>query len=93
MAIKRWRSGHSKIALCGRTRLGTIKTGHRVTALGRQGRAFMKKNMKYVAIAFVIFYLLSSPNEAAGFVNNVFTQLGRAGGSVSAFVDGLDLSP
>ncbi|WP_187357063.1 hypothetical protein [Actinomadura sp. CNU-125] len=52
-----------------------------------------KKNMKYVAIAFVIFYLLSSPNEAAGFVNNVFTQLGRAGSSVSAFVDGLDLAP
>ena len=53
----------------------------------------MKKNLRYVAIAFVIFYLLSSPRDAAGFVNNAFTQLGRAGDQVSSFVSSLDLSP
>ncbi|WP_018657746.1 hypothetical protein [Actinomadura flavalba] len=46
----------------------------------------MKKNLRYVAIAFVIFYLLSSPNSAANVVNNAIDQLGNAGGQLSAFV-------
>ncbi|WP_433336791.1 hypothetical protein [Spirillospora sp. CA-294931] len=49
----------------------------------------MKKNLRYVAIAFVIFYLLSSPQDAADVVNNAFTQLGKAGTQVADFVNAL----
>ncbi|WP_169744404.1 hypothetical protein [Spirillospora albida] len=49
----------------------------------------MKKNLRYVAIAFVIFYLLSSPTDAAGVVNNAFDQLGQAGSQLAAFVNAL----
>ncbi|HLV72875.1 MULTISPECIES: hypothetical protein [unclassified Actinomadura] len=49
----------------------------------------MKKNLRYVAIAFVIFYLLSSPTDAANVVNNAFSQLGEAGNQLAAFVNAL----
>lgn len=49
----------------------------------------MKKNLRYVAIAFVIFYLLSSPRDAANVVNNAFDQLANAGNQVAAFVNAL----
>ncbi|WP_153538283.1 hypothetical protein [Actinomadura macrotermitis] len=49
----------------------------------------MKKNLRYVAIAFVIFYLLTSPRAAAQVVNNAFDQLGNAGKSLSVFVSDL----
>lgn len=49
----------------------------------------MKKNLRYVAIAFVIFYLLSSPTDAAGVVNNAFDQLAQAGNQLAAFVNAL----
>ncbi|WP_242906756.1 hypothetical protein [Actinomadura terrae] len=49
----------------------------------------LKKNLRYVAIAFVIFYLLSSPQDAAGVVNNAFSQLGTAGDQLSSFVNNL----
>ncbi|GAA1549703.1 hypothetical protein GCM10009678_35620 [Actinomadura kijaniata] len=49
----------------------------------------MKKNLRYVAIAFVIFYLLTSPRAAAGVVNNAFDQLGRAGEQLATFVNTL----
>ncbi|MFG2005430.1 hypothetical protein ACGFNU_40410 [Spirillospora sp. NPDC048911] len=49
----------------------------------------MKKNLRYVAIAFVIFYLLSKPTEAAAVVNNGFDQLANAGNQLAAFVGAL----
>jgi hypothetical protein len=49
----------------------------------------MKKNMKYVAIAFVLFYLLSQPGNAANVVNSAFAMLGNAGDSIATFVNGL----
>jgi hypothetical protein len=49
----------------------------------------MKKNMKYVIIAFLLFYLLSQPGEAAQAVNNAFGMLGDAGDSLATFVNGL----
>ncbi|WUI02266.1 hypothetical protein OHR68_10805 [Spirillospora sp. NBC_00431] len=48
-----------------------------------------KKNLRYVAIAFVVFYLLSRPTDAADLVNNTFDQLGTAGDQLAAFVEGL----
>jgi hypothetical protein len=47
------------------------------------------KNMRYVAIAFVIFYLLSQPDNAANVVNNAFSALGNAGDSLATFVNRL----
>lgn len=47
----------------------------------------MKKNLRYVAIAFVIFYLLSSPNAAAHVVKNALGELGKAGDQMSSFVN------
>lgn len=49
----------------------------------------MKKNLRYVAIAFVIFYLLSQPTNAAAVVNNAFSMLGDAGDSLAQFVNRL----
>lgn len=49
----------------------------------------MKKNLRYVAIAFVIFYLLSQPRNAADVVNNAFSALGDAGDSLAQFVNSL----
>ncbi|WP_165975629.1 hypothetical protein [Actinomadura rubrisoli] len=48
-----------------------------------------QKNLRYVAIAFVIFYLLSSPQDAADVVNNTFSKLGEAGDQLSSFVNNL----
>jgi hypothetical protein len=49
----------------------------------------MKKNLRYVAIAFVVFYLLSQPTNAASVVNNAFSKLGDAGNSLGQFVNHL----
>ncbi|MFC0039992.1 MULTISPECIES: hypothetical protein [Actinomadura] len=46
----------------------------------------MKKYGRFVAIAFVIFYLLSSPRAAADVVNNAFARLGDAGNQLGTFV-------
>lgn len=49
-----------------------------------------KKNLQYVAIAFVIFYLLSQPRNAANVVNNTLSALGDAGDSVATFVNAIN---
>jgi hypothetical protein len=48
-----------------------------------------QKNMKLIALAFVIFYLLSQPANAANVVNNAFSALGDAGDSLATFVNRL----
>ncbi|GAA3923550.1 hypothetical protein GCM10023085_00930 [Actinomadura viridis] len=48
-----------------------------------------KKHLRYVGIAFLAFYLLSSPRDAAAVVNNAFAQLGEAGNQIAAFVNAL----
>jgi hypothetical protein len=49
----------------------------------------MKKNLRWVAIAFVAFYLLSQPTNAAGVVNNAASALASAGTSLAQFVNHL----
>lgn len=49
----------------------------------------MNKNVKYVAIAFVLFYLLSQPRAAAEVVNNAFDSVGKAGTQLATFVNTL----
>jgi hypothetical protein len=71
-------------------REGTLGHKHWVSvSRGTQGQAMMKKNMKYVAIAFVLFYLFSQPGNAARVVNNAFSLLGDAGNSLAQFVNQL----
>jgi hypothetical protein len=48
-----------------------------------------KKNLQRVGIVFLIFYLLTSPRDAANMVNNAFSQLGEAGNQLAAFVNAL----
>src|SRR5690606_20363449 len=88
-AIKRFPPRHSKIALCGLTRTGTIGSGQLCRCATTRDGVRMKKNLRYVAIAFLIFYLLSSPTDAANVVNNAFSQLGEAGNQLAAFVNAL----
>lgn len=49
----------------------------------------MKKNLRYVAIAFVIFYLLSSPQDAAGVVRTAFAKIIWTGHQLAIFVNAL----
>ena len=49
----------------------------------------MKKNLRYVAIAFVIFYLLSNPRGAAALVESAFRGLIHAAEQLSIFVSAL----
>lgn len=48
-----------------------------------------RDNRAKVALAFVVFYLLSQPTHAADVVNNGFVQLGHAGDSLAQFVNHL----
>ena len=49
----------------------------------------VKKYGRYVAIAFVAFYLLSQPTNAANVVDRAFQALGDAGNSLAAFVNAI----
>lgn len=48
-----------------------------------------KKLIQYIVIAFVAFYLLSQPTNAAHTVNAGFSKLGDAGNAVGRFVNQL----
>jgi len=52
----------------------------------------MNKNVRYLAIAFVIFYLFSQPENAAAVVNNAFSAVGDAGTQLAKFVNTLGAS-
>lgn len=49
----------------------------------------MKKYLGWIAIAFVAFYLLSSPQGAASVVDGTVNWLGNMGDSLSTFVESL----
>lgn len=49
----------------------------------------MKKNLRYVAIAFVIFYLLSSPTGAAHTVKKAAGGVATAATRLATFVNAL----
>jgi hypothetical protein len=46
----------------------------------------MKKNLRYVAIAFLVFYLVTKPTNAADVVNRAFGALASAGDSMGQFM-------
>ncbi|GAA0942065.1 hypothetical protein [Actinocorallia libanotica] len=49
----------------------------------------MNQKVRYVAIAFVIFYLISQPTAAAGVVNNAFSAIGDAGNQLGVFISSI----
>jgi hypothetical protein len=49
----------------------------------------MKKYLSWALMAFVIFYLLKSPQGAAHVVHNALGSLTSAGNSLSRFVNAL----
>lgn len=69
--------------------MGTTELGQCVLLRNKRDGHEMKKNLRYVAIAFVAFYLLSQPTNAANVVNNAFHRLGDAGNSLGTFVNHL----
>jgi hypothetical protein len=54
-----------------------------------EGRRLMNKKVRYVAIAFVIFYLISQPSAAAEVVNNALSAIGDAGNQLGLFISKL----
>jgi len=42
-----------------------------------------------VGVAFVLFLIIGSPNQAAGMVNGIFDWLGDAADSATAFFTGI----
>ena len=49
----------------------------------------MKKYLSWAAIAFVAFFLFTSPEGAADIVSSAFSGLASAGESLSTFVNSL----
>ncbi|GAA4841599.1 hypothetical protein [Saccharopolyspora rosea] len=49
----------------------------------------MKKLLTWAGIALALFFLISSPNEASGFVNSVLANLQQAAEAVITFMQNL----
>ena len=49
----------------------------------------MKKVLTWLAVAFVVFYVIQRPQDAAGIVKSAGAALGDAAASLSAFVASL----
>jgi hypothetical protein len=78
-----------KITLCELKQMAQL---HRVSVPlhdHRDGVRMNNKHVKRVGIAFIIFYLLTPPRDAANVVNNAFDQLGNAGNQLASFVNAL----
>ncbi|WP_299952226.1 hypothetical protein [uncultured Modestobacter sp.] len=49
----------------------------------------LKKVLTWLAIAFVVFYVIQRPEDAAGIVRSAGGALSDAAGSLSSFVESL----
>ena len=49
----------------------------------------LKKVLTWLALAFVVFYVIQRPEDAAGIVRSAGSALGDAASSLSAFVGSL----
>ncbi|WP_222194341.1 hypothetical protein [Modestobacter italicus] len=56
---------------------------------GRNGATVLKKVLTWLAIAFVVFYVIQRPEDAAGIVRSAGGALSDAAGSLSSFVESL----
>jgi hypothetical protein len=53
------------------------------------GATSVKKVLTWLAVAFVVFYVIQRPEDAAGIVKSAGAALGDAASSLSAFVASL----
>jgi hypothetical protein len=61
----------------------------RLTTDERNGVTSLKKVLTWLAVAFVVFYVIQRPEDAAGIVRSAGAALGDAADSLSAFVGSL----
>jgi hypothetical protein len=55
----------------------------------RNARPVLKKVLTWLAVAFVVFYVIQRPDDAAGIVRSAGAALGDAAQSLSTFVGSL----
>ena len=48
-----------------------------------------RKAVTWIAIAFVVFYVLTQPGNAGNTVDSIFSALQRAGNSLATFVSSI----
>ena len=53
------------------------------------GATLLKKVLAWLAVAFVVFYVIQRPEDAAGIVRSAGAALGDAASSLSTFVGSL----
>ena len=53
------------------------------------GATVLKKVLTWLAVAFVVFYVIQRPEDAAGIVRSAGSALGDAADSLSSFVGSL----
>jgi hypothetical protein len=71
-----------------RRRRGALRPWH-VLAPGERSGVTVKKVLTWLALAFVIFYVIKAPETSAGFVRSAGQALGDAASSLAAFVGSL----
>jgi hypothetical protein len=68
-----------------------VSGGKYVQARGREVNAVLRKVLIWAAVAFVIYYLATSPTGAANVVTGALSWLKSAGNSLSAFLNHIKL--
>jgi hypothetical protein len=61
----------------------------RLTSDEGNGATTLKKVLTWLAVAFLVFYVIQRPEDAAGIVRSAGAALGDAADSLSAFVGSL----
>ncbi len=68
-----------------------LSCGKYVNALGREVIAMLKKVLTWAGVAFVIYYLATSPQGAANVVTGAIDWLKMAGNSLASFLNHIKL--
>jgi hypothetical protein len=76
------------VALLGRVVVAACPSRHAPPSGERNG-ATVKKLLTWLAIAFVIFYIMKSPESSADIVRSAGQALGNAASSLATFVGSL----
>ena len=86
---------HVPAVLPGRGGAATVDPGvpvvgaRRLTASTKERCDLLKKVLTWLAVAFVVFYVIQRPDDAAGIVRSAGAALGDAAQSLSTFVGSL----
>jgi hypothetical protein len=66
-----------------------VAVAPRLTSDEGNGATTLKKVLTWLAVAFLVFYVIQRPEDAAGIVRSAGAALGDAADSLSAFVGSL----